>query len=255
MKCKLNLEKLENRILLNGTFEFVPGYMEFRNFLDGIPNTNNALAIVQDNEYCPGALDSLDTYDIEQTSFANNVPGVVSNINGILARYDVRDESTISPIELNSFYTGNVSQNTSNYLEVKFIQFPGEPLYTFGTKPITLQEDNGQRNDVKQAITEGAGTGLISLDDVPAETSGTYATPEVHFKETADLNNDGRVDMVDFALLGRNWMNYEGMPGATGDYLLGDITGGSNGEPDGNVNIADLTELGAQWLNVQPTAE
>ena len=83
------------------------------------------------------------------------------------------------------------------------------------------------------------------MEDVPTGTYTTnepYATTQVHFRKTADLNNDGNVDMVDVMLQSQNWLNNKD----NGEYLLGDITG-DNGMPDGKVDMNDFAEMASQF--------
>ena len=243
MKRKLILEKLENRTLLS------TGVLQIDNVLGSYLLNNSFMA-----KHLPGGMEGIDSFDTS-VAFGPEGSGAYTTIESYDLRTDTRDVSSVTPFNTNLVYNGTITQPTENHLEVS-LPYSGSG-YDFGTTPITLQEDNGQRNDVRQAIAAGEiapGIGKISLDNVLAGASGTYATPTVHFKNKADLSNDGKVDMVDFALLGQNWLNYEGMPGATGDYLLGDITG-AEGKPDGSVNLADLTEFSKQWMDVQPPAE
>ncbi len=57
---------------------------------------------------------------------------------------------------------------------------------------------------------------------------------------SSDLNNNGIVEMTDFAIFANNWM-------AQGIQVTGDING-QEGQPDGIVDYFDLAVLADQWL-------
>ena len=237
-KIRLTLEKLEDRVLLDGDY----GLLQIDNVLSSEEDSNEA--------FLKYTSDGLPDDPWLSVPAGSNISLEDSFLNLWAGQSEMPG---YSPFNTNLTYEGNIptSPITTNWLEIKF---PYAEPWQFGTLPITLQEDNGQRNDVRRAIENGEGgvsVGIIPLEDIPAGdyTSSTpYATPKVHFNKTADLNNDGNVDPVDLVLLGENWLNYEGMPGASGKYLLGDITG-DNGLPDGRVDMYDFVEMSKQWGN------
>jgi len=244
MKGKLELERLENRLLLNGD-----GWLNLANNFLG--NTVFGSVVNYDSLEVSDEFDN--SWDTLWNSPMPGEPSIFSNITTHKLKEDYRNPVSTTPFDLGLVYNGTTSISTENQLDVSIPYGSG---WEFGSKPITLEEDNGQRNDIRRAIANedgGAGIGVIPLEDVPAGTytsSNPYATPEVHFKQTADLNNSGTVDLVDLMLLKQNYLNsetdYVNPQDMPENYLLGDITG-SDGLPDGQVNLKDYAEFANQY--------
>jgi hypothetical protein len=238
MKGKLILERLEGRTLLSGN-----GWLDIENCI-GALSPDVSLVHYDDNAIS----DSFDIWDTPWISPLSGYPSIHSDITTHKLKEDYRLTSSDTPFNLGLVYNGTVSTPTVNHLKVSMTQ-GGD--WEFGSRPITLEEDNGQGNDLRRAISNGAGgvgIGEIPLDNLPADTYTTstpYATPEVHFGPTADFDNNGLVDWVDATIMSSNWLNREGVTPASPGYLRGDITG-ANGLPDGIVNLLDYAELKRQ---------
>ena len=148
-----------------------------------------------------------------------------------------QSNSQISPIHL--VYDGQVAHTRHNQLEVSF-PAPGQE---FGARPITIELSSGRRVDIRQAIDLNGG--VMVLDPL---TLGFYdmATPYDSFtlrfnRYIADLDDDGFVNYVDFALLSQDWQ-------LTEIESIADITG-PMGVPDNSVDDFDLNIMIEQWLN------
>ena len=166
--------------------------------------------------------------------------------NGNQMYIDSRIENSSDPndsiFDTNLVYNGTTTESKTNSLEFSF-PYPG---YEFGDKEITFSSERlpyGPVVDVRTVIANGGNLDLIPLE------AGTYtnSTPygegnlEIGTRLLSDLNDSGRVDLVDYALLAKDWMNP-----VQGQYDA-DITG-PNGIPDGFVDMYDLARFSSDWL-------
>jgi len=244
MKTPKNLG-LVGKVLLGvgslvGSTEAQTGRLDIDNHID-LPYTNQTHKTV----HYHGASEGYDSYDqIYGPMF--NPSGISSKIVSIIPGHefqsDVRPEESTTPVNLElSLISQNgqpITINSSN--ELRCVINPLNNGWNFGTKPITLELDNGQRYNVRTLTNNGTTTGIITLPDLNGtyNSEEVYATPTLHFRNLADLDNDGIVNLFDYSILASNWLGSE----------LGDISG-INGLPDGKVDFYDLAEMQNQWLD------
>ena len=161
---------------------------------------------------------------------------IVSEVEGHELEYDSRPIGNVGLVlELSLHSQSGSSITILSGNELRFIVDPSHYGWDFGIKPITLELDNGQRYDVRQVIA--AHGGIVPLADLEGtyNSEEVYATPELHFRHVADLDNDGDVDLCDYSVLAQNWSG-------SGGALTGDISG-PDGIPDGAVDVDDVTAL------------
>lgn len=131
------------------------------------------------------------------------------------------------------------------------------PDSDFGSKPITIQQYDPSApdllwpiHDVRKIIAKNDGVMPLAdlLGSYPA--GEPYAYFKLRFEEETsaysptDLNRDGRFDLRDFSVLGRDWK-------ARGVVSLADIAGRKGlGIPDGNVDAYDLEVFCRRWAGV-----
>jgi len=239
---KLHLALLRCLLLalttLIGTTSATPGVLEIVNTVD--PPYSSSLCNVA---HRPGASEGYDTYDSLYYPMFNpsGISGkIVSTIPGYELDIDHRPEESLSRVDLElslisaSGYPITIASANGLSMSMPLAQGYG---YDFGTKPITLRLDNGQRYDVRVLTANGTQTAVVLLADLNGtyNSEEVYATPELHFRHVADLDNDGDVDLCDYSVLAQNWSG-------SGGALTGDISG-PDGIPDGAVDVDDVTAL------------
>lgn len=227
------------------------GYLDIYNRVESL-QVNHDIELVKDDEYLPNASDGLDQYDIEQVLW---MPSDVSGIHSIVENkglyWDVRPNQSTTPYDISLvIHNSFLSEEKSNYLEVEFRQFEGEPYADFGGKPILFQQTSSTNPsafypvyDLRKAMAQNSG--VVPLENVAA---GSYnknnpygsgiLTMGVRF--LADLNDSNDVNLEDFAIFKVDWKQ-------SGSGLVSDICG-VNGIPDGTVDMFDLICFLEEWL-------
>jgi hypothetical protein len=205
-----------------------------------------------------GVSDSLDTYDTA-TNLANcfcmdgqyyegESPALRTLWDGPKS-IDYRPWSSTLVFEMGLFYSfADIAVDSENKLEVSWnYSHTPEPTEPFGDRTAILKSDKflyGYAVDIKRLLHDA---GLISKE-IPLGIieSNFQGLPSAFFnlyigtKILADLNDDGKVNIEDYAILARDW-------GKTQGKYYGDISG-LNGIPDGYVNFYDLADFVSVWL-------
>jgi len=221
-----------------------PGYLEVENNLNSYARN---VYMGRDDINFPGATDNYDTHDIPNLLPPSGTD-IYTNIVTHTLGDDFRDENSIADYDIRLFYNGSLPAIQSNWVEFSFPYtvnpFTGTGDYTFGEKEITFSSNRlpyGSVVDVRKVINQNGG--VLPLIDVPAGTSGEYATGilTIGTRKLADLSDNGDIDLLDFSMLAEDWQNP-----IQGQYI-GDITG-EYGIPDGYVDMWDLEEFMSEWL-------
>lgn len=178
---------------------------------------------------------------------------IVSIIPGYELMVDARPENSTSFVSLELSLiskTGDpITINSTNQLELS-LPLAQSHGYDFGTKPITLQLENGQRYDVKKGTNNGQTTMILPLPDLNGtyDSEQVYAAAGIHFKPTCDFDNDGEVNLRDLMIFAGNYLNNDLTAGeGVTTPLLGDVAG-ALGLPDSEVNLLDFAEFCSQYL-------
>lgn len=218
--------------MIGGSVKANPGYLTIENNLNS--NTRN-VNLNRNDSFFNGAMDGHDIYDSEANTQPNGFPNIVSDIITHNLWSDVRAENSVADYDLRLSFSGSLSSTQPNTLNFSF-PYDSEGDYEFNGQEVLFQSDAlpfGSVVDVRRAIAENGGD--VSLKDVPVGTTGEYASGilTIGTRRLADLNDDGKVDIHDFAELSRDY-------GKTNGQYVSDISG-PNGIPDGNVDGHDLS--------------
>ena len=228
--------------------------------IDGKLNVTNSVSVCSNQDHAlvhlTGATEGIDGSDSIYGSIfppsCNVSSKIVSIVQNTELIVDARPEESLTPVKYElSLISKDGQPITINSTNELWIEMPLAVShgYDFGTKTMTFELDNGQRYNIRTLTNNGTQVGIITLPDL----NGTYDSEEVYttvgldFKKTADLNNDGIVNNLDYVIMAGNWGNSKAM-GGIGKYLLGDITG-AGGLPDGKIDSLDLIDLGGQWIS------
>ncbi len=216
------------------------GVIDIQSFLNSQPSEDTAREVRFSNIY-------------DKLSSANIISGmhnVTSFFDGQDNRYDHRPADSNELFDIRLIYSGATTETKTSRLHFSF-QFG--PDYMFGNQPITFASDNipyGPVVDVRAAINQNSGD--LPLIDVPVGTTGPYGTGvlDIGTRLLADLNDDGIVNLIDFAILASYWGNHLGPSPEVS--CVANISG-PNGIPDGLGGYAvvdeyDLIAFAREWL-------
>ena len=137
--------------------------------------------------------------------------------------------------EVGETYSINWSTNVINYTVVMFL-FKGNNVVNFyyipnkGYYNYTVPFDMIVGSDYKIAISDKFGFSGCAID-----YSDDYFSIKLSYTD-GDINEDGRVNVLDMLLIGQHWMQ-SGTPG----WIPEDIN------KDGHVNVLDLVIMGQHW--------
>lgn len=230
-----------------------PGCMIVTNRLNSHQRNVN---LIRDDVNFSGAEDGYEGHDSIANSQPFDYPNFYSDIETHLLWDDFRQEDSNKPYDLDMGFEGTLAENQSNWLEFSFPYeenpFTGEGPYDFGGKPILFQQTNSTNPnafypvyDVRRAIENGEGVGIIALENVAAgdyTQFDPYASGrlDIGTRLLADLDDNGTVDLYDFAPIGNDW-------GQTNVNSIADISG-PDGLPDRNVDMWDLKAYAEDYL-------
>lgn len=247
MKEKSSFRKGLERILASGIMFFAilinivnadsSGALQIYNY---IGSKSEFVQIFRDDSSFPGALDNYDEYDGDAGENPDGNPQIYSVIPGHNLWDDIRPEDSNIPYDIKLGYQGTLSSAQSNHIDFSIFGAG------FGNKPIIFESDRlpyGPVVDMRRA--QDKNSGIIDLIDLP---SGTYyqwdpygsCTVDIGTRLLADLDENGKCNLVDFSLLGNDWGKGPGQ-------YNGDISG-PNGIPDGYVDNYDLGTFCEDWL-------
>ena len=239
----------------NESNEPLVGYLNIINKLQSNPGNIDAQIARDTEEYLPGATDGWDGAPPDGIWMTppGDRPSIFFDIGGTRADLDASNEQSKKSYPVWLVYNGVISQDTSNWLEFLFHQWPEEPLFVFkditGEKyqPILFQSDRlpyGPTVDVRRAINQNSGVvSLIPLSAGSYSPSSAYDNTGIVTIGTrllADLDDSNQVNFEDFAIWAEDWQKGPGQ-------YVGDICG-PNGIPDSNVDGYDLMAFGEDWL-------
>jgi hypothetical protein len=218
-----------------------PGYLTVNNCLNSKKRNVN---INRNDSFFVGATDGYDNgLDSRANSQNSGYPNFYSDIPGYHLWSDVRPEDSNIPYDLKLSFRGTLTTSKPNWLE---FSFPYGPDRDYGNLPITFESSRlpfGPVVDVKRAIAQNGG--VVNLIDVPAGTYDQW-TPygsgelDIGSRLLADLNDDGKVDFVDYSIQVTDYGKAQGQ-------YVGDIVG-PNGVPGGYVDGIDLGAFTDSWL-------
>ncbi len=212
-------------------------------------------------DHHPDANEGADIYDAAFDATCTPAMGAIASVqtdldSGAIRRLalDARPKESLSDIDIELSLASDVgaaisfTKETGNEL---FLSLPRQNTgYDFRPNPLTLQQYDPLNPgvqyplyDVRKVVAEC--DGLMWLP--PLKGSYGSGVPYAHFrlsftrKASGDLDNDGRLDLRDFAVLARNW-RAENRP------TIADL-GGSHGlgVPDGSVDERDLMLFSRRW--------
>jgi len=245
-------------IILNSAFgETNEGCLQFKNYVEDAEGNNNH---IQTNHWsesiAPGISEGEDPYDAIGPFYMPDCSGLYSECNdiGTLWKFwkDARPEDSNTPFNIKLIFNGKINEAKQNWL--KFIY--RDLNYTFGNRPIIFQQTSSTDPnafypvyDVRRAIAQNEGK--VPLEDLAAGTYGpgtitSDVTPygdgllTIGTRLLSDLNENGRVELEDFAYFAQDW-------NATDVNSIADISG-PNGIPDKNVDFYDLGAFADDYL-------
>ncbi len=169
-------------------------------------------------------------------------------------KYDRRLKDNKETFLTRLIHEGTTTENKTS--KIKF-SFPNYPDYLFGNQPIIFESDRipyGPVVDVRKgmALTPDPTKLELPLIDVPAGTTGEYGTGilDIGTRLLADLNDDGIVNLIDYAIFANYWRNH--LKASPAVSCVANISG-PNGIPDGynGKAVVDEIDLGAfaeEWL-------
>ena len=217
------------------------GALECRNNLNG-GTSNKYVAKHYDH---PSVSEGVDQRDEPYLAPPGEFIAMYSLIESNPYVVDTRPITSRTPYFIHLAYNGTLTEDKPNWLK---LEMPWDG-WTFGTLPLTLQRADGRRNDVREVINNHDGELPLGMRAAGGYNwQQAYEILKLSFKDGADFNDDGIVNMLDYGILSKNWLN-DINEGGVGEYLLGDFTGPSGvGIADGKVDMWDLHEFLNRWL-------
>ncbi len=247
-------------ILFGGVAKADPnqGFMTITNNLNSHSRNVN---IYRDNTNFSGAQDGYDEHDIPKNTQPEGYPDIHTNIITHNLWDDFRAEDSNAPYDTRLSFIGGLPSTQSNWLVFNFPYavnpFTGTGTYNFGNKPIIFESDRipyGPVVDIRRgmAFTPNPNEVEIPLEDVIVGTTGEYGTGilDIGTRLLADLNDDGIVNFLDFAIFTNYWRNH--LKASPEVSCVANISG-PNGIPDGYngkavVDEIDLGVVAEEWL-------
>jgi len=197
-------------------------------------------------------------------------PAIVSRVGDIYLKKDARPLKSKTPVYLEQMFPFDPQGAYLGKTNELLFSFPEPANEEFGNRKITFQEyvsDEGDPNipdpnagtfpvyDVRSLIQDGNGFGVVVLPDVGETNSvGHNFILQTNKTSIIDYNNDGKVDMNDFAIWAQD---YKKSGNSQSDIASVDEDGNLHigTRPDGNVDNYDLGAFAQEYLRAMKSKE
>jgi len=197
-------------------------------------------------------------------------PAIVSRVGDKYLETDARPLKSKTPVYLEQMFPFDPQGAYLGKTNELLFSFPEPANEEFGNRKITFQEyvpGEGDPNipdpnagtfpvyDVRSLIQDGNGFGVVVLPDVGETNSvGHNFILQTNKPSIIDYNNDGKVDMNDFAIWAQD---YKKSGNSQSDIASVDEDGNLHigTRPDGNVDNYDLGAFAQEYLRAMKTKE